>query len=167
MSFTFSGSSFPASTFVVMENWERSSLRRWLTVSSNPPKPLVSMCPLKLTVAKSESWTLSWLCAAHPPWLEKSCKRNSFAHTSTLRGARELLRTPIIMVRTSPNDGLPCTLTLFLGRWGSYSENNCVNAAVPCAFFRFLLAFKWVNKSRSTSSIFSCGHTAPRPTSPP
>ena len=38
-----------------------------------------------------------------------------------LRTLRELLRRPIITVRTSPNEGLPCTLILFFGRCGSYS----------------------------------------------
>ena len=80
------------------------------------------MWPDRLSEATSENWMFSVPWAAQPPLLENSCKRSSLAHTSTLRTERELLRTPIMMVRTSPSDGLPITLTLFFWSEGSYSE---------------------------------------------
>ena len=46
----------------------------------------------------------------------------SLVHTSTCCTVRELLRTPIMMVRTSPRLGLPTMLTLLAGLLGSYSE---------------------------------------------
>ena len=71
--------------------------------------------PCRLSVPKSESWTLRLALAAHPPELSVSNNLNSFTHTSPLFKSAELLRTPIIMVFTSPSVGLPNMETLLLG----------------------------------------------------
>ena len=53
--------------------------------------------------------------AAQPPVLTTSIRRSSFTHTSPDLMVPDRLRTPIIIVFTSPSDGLPIMLTLLLG----------------------------------------------------
>ena len=90
--------------------------------SSRPPNPSVIILPVRFTVPKSESCMLSAPDAAQPPLLLNSSRRSSLTHTSPDLTEPEMLRTPIIIVFTSPSEGLPMMLTLLLGLSLSYSE---------------------------------------------
>ncbi len=113
--FALSGKNLPSSRLVVTWKSAWLSCVRELTPSSRPPKPSETYLPCTLTEPMSESCTLRFPSAAHPPLLLYSLSLSSLTHTSPLFCPEDRFLTPMINVFTSPRVGLPIIVTLLLG----------------------------------------------------
>ena len=119
----------------------------------------------------SASFAVTRPVAAQPPLRSKSVKRNSFTQTSAhfdvpssplgLDGSRFGFLTPIIIVRTLLNEGLPFTDNMFLPP-SSFSEYKLVIFNAPPELSTAVLRdnFRLTNLSKSRSILFAIGHIA-------